>query len=300
MNNFKLLILASELESLKTSGHFPSVINPMNPNTDGIQKTLDRSPLAFFDPTANTHNLPTQTIVTHKNTNRTDKHSPTTMMFLRSLLPFFVLSTSLTLGQNTKEFSNDDYTVSVKVKSNQPRFYYWANNDPNKSKYRVAFSKIYESKNGTKASGSNLALASIDWIIEEDTEAPEDSVVFWINGTTKEKGNGNKADRFSVLSFRNEIVNGTIKFDVIVDDYSWVDPTADTLDLEWKLTNSTGADTDTDEEPVRQRVLRTLMGRSLADEVPASESSDLICWYGAGGDADNQVRWFDAHVKSLV
>ena len=220
------------------------------------------------------------------------------MMFLRNLLPFFVLSTSLTLGQNTKEFGNDDYTVSVKVKSNQPRFYYWANNDPNKSKYRVAFSKIYESKGGTKVGGSNLALASIDWIIEEDTEAPGDSVVFWINGTTKEKGNGNKADRFSVLSFRNEIVNGTIKFDVIVDDYSWVSTTADTLDLEWKLTNSTGADTDTDEEPVRQRVLRSLMGRSLADEVPASDSDNMICWYGAGGDADNQVRWFDAHVKS--
>lgn len=213
---------------------------------------------------------------------------PTTMMFLRGLLPFLLLSTSLTQGQNTKDFGNDDYTVSVKVKSNQPRYYYWAKDDPQQSKYRVAFSKIYETKGGNKVGGSNLALASIDWIIEQDTEAGADSVVFWINGTTKEKGN--KAARFSVLSFRNEIVNDTVKFDVIVDDYSWVDGTADSLDLEWKMTNSTGAESDTDEVPVRQRSLRNmLMGRSLADEAPVSETDNLICWYGAGGDAENQV-----------
>ena len=212
-----------------------------------------------------------------------------TMMFFRGIFPFLLLSAPLTQGQNTKEFGNDDYTVSVKVKSNQPRYYYWAKDDPQQSKYRVAFSKIYEKKGGNKVGGSNLALASIDWIIEQDTEA-KDSVVFWINGTTKEKGNGNKADRFSVLSFRNEIVNDTVKFDVILDDYSWVDPTADSLDLEWKMTNSTGPESDTDEEPVRQRSLRSmLMGRSLADEAPVSDTDNQICWYGAGGDAENQV-----------
>lgn len=210
-------------------------------------------------------------------------------MFLRNFLPFVLLSASLTQGQNTQEFGNTEYTVSVKVKSNQPRYYYWANNDPNQSKYRVVFSKIYESKGGNKVGGSNLALASIDWVITQDVLATAGSVVFWINGTTTGKGNSNKS-RFTVLSFRNEIVNHSVKFDVIVDGYSWVYTTADSLDLEWKMTNSTGLDTDTDEDPVRERSLRNkLMGRSLVDDAPISDTANLICWYGAGGDAENQV-----------
>ena len=208
------------------------------------------------------------------------------MIFLRSLLPFLLVSATLTQGQNTKEFTNGDYTVSVKVKANQPRYYFWATDDPQQTKYRVAFSKIYETKGGNKVGGSNLALASIDWIIEPDTVAGSG---FWINGTTTEKGNPNKA-RFTVLSFRNEIVNNAVKFDVIVDDYSWVDPTATSLDLEWKMTNSTGPDSDTDEAPVRQLSLRNIpMERNLADEEPVSATDNLICWYGAGGDAENQV-----------
>jgi len=141
--------------------------------------------------------------------------------------------------------------------------------------------------------GSNIALSSIDWVIKEDTETESENVVFWINGTMKQNGNANKADRLKVLSFRNEIYNESFKFDVYLEDYKWQDMDADSLDLEWKMTNSTGSDDQDDgvpEDGEPDRQLRS-QPRSLKDGDAASTSDDQVCWYGAGGDADNQVCW---------
>jgi len=153
------------------------------------------------------------------------------------------------------------------------------------------FSKIYEKEGGNKVGGSNLALSSIDWIIEEDTETESKNVVFWINRTMKQ--NGNKADQLSVLSFRNEIYNETFKFDVYLENYIWQDPRADSLDLEWKMTYSTGSDDQDDSVPEDGKPDCQLRSapRLLEDGDVASTSDDLICWYGMGGDAANQVCW---------
>lgn len=213
------------------------------------------------------------------------------MTLLRCSLSLFLLS-SLVQGQNTNEFDNGSYTVQAKINAKQPRYTYFDKDDPKQHKYRVFFSKIYEKKNGSKVGGSNIALSSMNWVISEDLETESENLVFWINGTMKQNGNANKADRLSLLSFRNEIFNKTFKFDVYLEDYVWQDAEADSLDLEWKMTNSTGNEDQDDGIPENEEERQLRSGvRSLEDDGAASTSDDLICWYGAGGDADNQVCW---------
>jgi len=217
------------------------------------------------------------------------------MFVLRNILPFFFLLSSAYAQGNNVEFGNENITVSVKVNANQPRYVFYHKDDPQQNKYKVSFSKIYESLNGKKVSGSNLALASIDWEITEDVKAaPAADVVFWINGTVKEKTNKDEVPRFSVLSFRNQIVNSTCKFDVYIQNYTWIDENADTLDLEWKMTNSTGSDDeDETEDPQDPENPEDPAGRRLQDggDEPASTSDNKICFAGAGGDEENKVCW---------
>lgn len=167
-----------------------------------------------------------------------------------------------------QSFGNDLYTVQVQVQSNQPRYTFYANEDSNK--YKVSFSKIYEKLNGNMVGGSNLALASIDWVIAQDLEDDDDdddTVVFWINGTTRQ--NGNSANRFSVLSFKNYIIDYTVKFDVYLEGYKWVNSASESLDLEWKMSNATAPDTSVD--------------------TASDEEDSKICFNGA--DDTSRVCW---------
>jgi len=216
------------------------------------------------------------------------------MFVLRNILPFFFLLSSAYAQGNNIEFGNENITVSVKVNANQPRYVFYHPDDPQQNKYKVSFSKIYESLNGKKVGGSNLALASIDWVITEDEEAPDTDVVFWINGTVKENPNKDEVPRFSVLAFRNQIINSTVKFDVYIQNYIWIDENAETLDLEWKMTNSTGSDDeDETEDPENPENPEDPAGRRLQDggDEPASTSDNKICFAGAGGDEENKVCW---------
>lgn len=99
-------------------------------------------------------------------------------------------------------FGNDEVTVEVAVNANVPKYTFQATNDPAGNRYNVFFSKIYESKNGKKVGGSNLALPSLDWIISAEDNS--DSVVFWINGTSKVRLN-----RMCVLKYNMKIASTT-------------------------------------------------------------------------------------------
>jgi len=104
-----------------------------------------------------------------------------------SLILLFLTTLAFSKAAKTS-FGNDEVTVEVAVNANVPKYTFRATSDPSGSLYHVFFSKIYERKNGNKVGGSNLALPSLDWIISE--EANSDTVVFWINGTSKENGGG--------------------------------------------------------------------------------------------------------------
>jgi len=42
--------------------------------------------------------------------------------------------------------------------------------------------------------------------------------------------------KFQRFSLRNEIVGSTVKMDVLLEDYNWVDETSDSLTMEWTMT----------------------------------------------------------------
>jgi len=48
--------------------------------------------------------------------------------------------------------------------------------------------------------------------------------------------NSNRKGRLGVLFYRNKFIVGTVEFDVILEG---VDETADSLNLQWKMTNAT-------------------------------------------------------------
>ena len=122
--------------------------------------------------------------------------------------------------------------------------------------------------------GSNLALASINWVIEQikDADGLDEEGAFWINGTVKD--NGNSAEKFDVLAFKNKIINYTVKFDVICEGYAWeAEEAATHLGLEWNMRPLT----DDGEEP------------DEPDEPVIDEEKNQICYNGNGGDDSNPI-----------
>jgi len=189
-------------------------------------------------------------------------------MFAR-ILPLFLLVAGA-FGEAWQTFELDDYVVETKINANKPTYKFWVA-EAEAEKYQVTFQSMYEiGADGNKVGNSNIALASMTWIVAKEEEG-----AFWINGTVKD--NGNSAGRLTVLSFYNRIVDDTVKFDVFLQDYAWVASDAEYFALEWRMSNSTDDGDDGDDR------------RRLEGDEPASEADDQICYYSNGGDDSNQV-----------
>jgi hypothetical protein len=152
------------------------------------------------------------------------------------------------------EYDLDGFHVSITGNGNVPKYTYFSDEFPD-SEYDVMFQKIYESKDGQKVGNSLVSLPSLDWVVDD-----ESTTVFWWNATD---------DKIGHIAFRNELRNGTLKFDVILDNYVWGSSNADALNLVFKMSNSSGT------------------GQSEGE--PATTDPTKLCFYGSGGTGEGQV-----------
>ena len=152
---------------------------------------------------------------------------------------------------NTLVFDNDEFQVEVTGNSNVPKYVFFSKDEPD-DKHKVMFQAMYEvDGDGNKFGTSNIALPSLKWTISDEEVADDGSLVFWINATQPAKSckNSNE-DRFSTFALRNELFNGTVKFDVILDDYDWCENATEALHLVWKMNQDKKDDAAEGEEPV--------------------------------------------------
>jgi hypothetical protein len=187
-------------------------------------------------------------------------------MMLVQGLTFFFSFVAAVHGYTNRELAPIEYDlegfhVTITGNANVPKYTFYADEFPG-SKYKVMFQQIYESKNGSKIGQSTVSLPSLKWVVED-----ESSTVFWWNATDSKIGH---------IAFRNELSNGTVKFDVILDNYEWESAEADALNLIFKMSNST-------ETSVRQ-----LQDDGIEGEPAATEPTKL-CYLGSNGTEEGQV-----------
>jgi hypothetical protein len=160
------------------------------------------------------------------------------------------------------EYDLDGFHVTITGNGNVPKYTYYSDEYP-ESKYKVMFQQIYESKNGQKIGNSLVSLPSLGWEVDD-----ESATVFWWNATD---------DKIGHIAFRNELFNGTLKFDVILDNYEWKSTDSDALNLVFKMTNSSQNGTG-----------RLLQDIGVEGE-PATKEPTKLCYYGSGGTNEGQV-----------
>jgi hypothetical protein len=124
-----------------------------------------------------------------------------------------------------------DFFVEVNGNGNVPKYKFWFGENATNT-YSVMFQQMFEAINGSKYGPSNIALPSLTW-----TWTPfvynESGSSYNFNITAVNSGHGNK-QQFSMLQLRNHLHGANVskdaylKFDVLIDNYTWVstDPTA--------------------------------------------------------------------------
>ena len=186
-----------------------------------------------------------------------------TMMF--QVLTFIFITTVqgyVNRGLAPIEYDLDGFHVTITGNGNVPKYTYYSDEFP-ESKYKVMFQQIFESKDGQKVGNSMVSLPSLSWVVDD-----ESATVFWWNATD---------DKLGHIAFRNELFNGTLKFDVILDNYEWESSDADALNLVFKMSNSSESGTD-----------RHLQDEGVEGE-PATTDPTKLCFYGSGGTDEGQV-----------
>jgi len=106
-----------------------------------------------------------------------------------------------------------------------PKYMFWFNGNAT-DKYTVTFSQMFEAINGSKYGPSNIAFASLSWTWS-NISYNQSGNSYNFNMTAVYSGQGNK-QQFNKLQFRNHMYGGNaskdayVKFDVVIDNYTWV------------------------------------------------------------------------------
>jgi hypothetical protein len=137
------------------------------------------------------------------------------------------------------EFSTDLFGLRVTGNGNVPKYDFWLQSNTSVV-YSVFFHQFYEATlvDGAlkKYGPSNIALPSLTW---EWSTPVEDDTGFHFNITARDAGHGGST-QFSALTFANHfranasqtvdnstVLTALLKFDVLIDDYTWVSTDAD-------------------------------------------------------------------------
>jgi len=118
-----------------------------------------------------------------------------------------------------------DFFVEVNGNGNVPKYKFWFGENSTNT-YSVMFQQMFEAINGSKYGPSNIALPSLTWVWSNFTYN-ETGNSYDFNITASNQGHGNK-QQFSKLQLRNHLYGANvskdayIKFDVVIDNYTWV------------------------------------------------------------------------------
>jgi len=154
---------------------------------------------------------------------------------MHTLCLFFALTLSAANAANV-HYENKVFGLSVTGNGNVPKYEFWLQANAT-TRYNVQFNQFFEAipqADGTlkKNGQSNIALASLDWEWTDIIDDGNGDMHFTI--TARDSGHGN-TKQFSSFILQNHIKanvtldcdNKTIsapllKFDVLINDYTWV------------------------------------------------------------------------------
>jgi len=118
-----------------------------------------------------------------------------------------------------------DFFVEVNGNGNVPKFKFWFGENSTNT-YSLMFQQMFEAINGSKYGPSNIALPSLTWTWSAFVYN-ESGNSYNFNITAINQGHGNK-QQFSMFQLRNHLhaanvsKDAYVKFDVVIDNYTWV------------------------------------------------------------------------------
>jgi hypothetical protein len=110
-----------------------------------------------------------------------------------------------------------------------PKYMFTAADNTNTT-YKIMYQKIYESDAAGNKVGKPISLPRLTWAFEPDVTDPS---VFWIRNTGV--NGGGLTVPWTKLEFKNRLFDDTVKFDVILDGYTWSSADATALNFAWKF-----------------------------------------------------------------
>lgn len=134
--------------------------------------------------------------------------------------------------------ATDNIAIEITGQANTPMFFFWDPSDVDTT-YKIQFIKVFEviddgdgvyTSNDQNVVNSQLALAKYTWEFSDFvTDMENDSVTaVHLNITSLPDTNGMVED-LPVIQFNNHLYAddpSAIKFDVVIDNYTWHDPSA--------------------------------------------------------------------------
>ncbi|MCE7735618.1 MAG: hypothetical protein GPJ54_12115 [Candidatus Heimdallarchaeota archaeon] len=180
----------------------------------------------------------------------------TLSVFLISLIAFSVaVNSSAELdGENRGDnilIETDTLAVEIKGGSNVPYFFFWHQDEVNMT-YNLHLDRIFEVEDTnennvydtdleTEVLNSRMNLASLNWEFSEFVEDVVDGITTGLHfNLTSNDSNAHPNDSDPIIQFRvhlNSDNAAELKFDVVIDDYTFVSDTA-MLVIGYKITTS--------------------------------------------------------------
>ena len=134
--------------------------------------------------------------------------------------------------------ATDNIAIEITGQANTPMFFFWNPNDVDTT-YKIQFIKVFEviddgdgvyTTNDQNVVNSQLALAKYTWEFSDFvTDTVNDTVTAVHLNITSMPDTTGKIEDLPVIQFNNHLYAddpSAIKFDVVIDNYTWHDPSA--------------------------------------------------------------------------